>query len=120
MTGNNPTDRSKLDQAKRHILIDIKGIPLSAIVSSASTHDVKIVTDFIDNAVIKRPISSLSTIKRRRRRRKEYQHLCLDMAYSAKSIENEIFKWGYIPHIPHKRKRPSEKEYRQKGISFQK
>ena len=92
MTGNNPTDRSKLDQAKRHILIDIKGIPLSAIVSSASTHDVKVVTDFIDNAVIKRPISSLSTIKRRRRRRKEYQHLCLDMAYSAKSIENEIFK----------------------------
>ena len=29
MTGNNPTDRSKLG-TKRHILTDKKGIPLSA------------------------------------------------------------------------------------------
>ena len=35
MTGNNPTDRSKLG-IKRHILTDKKGIPLSAVISSAS------------------------------------------------------------------------------------
>ena len=57
MTGNNPTDRSKLG-TKRHILTDKKGIPLSAVISSASTHDIKLVTDVVDNTVIKRPSSS--------------------------------------------------------------
>jgi len=31
--GNNPTDRSKLGQAKRQILRDKKGIPLSVVIS---------------------------------------------------------------------------------------
>ncbi len=38
MTRNNPTDGSKLG-TKRHILTDKKGIPLSIVISSASTHD---------------------------------------------------------------------------------
>ena len=54
MTGHNPTDRSKLG-TKRHILTDKKGIPISVAISSASTHDIKLVTDVVDNAVIKRP-----------------------------------------------------------------
>ncbi len=40
MTGSNPTDRGKLG-TKRHILTDKKGIPLSVVISSASTHDIK-------------------------------------------------------------------------------
>jgi len=52
MTGSNPTDRSKLG-TKRHILTDKKGIPLSAVITSASTHDIKAVTEVIDNSVIK-------------------------------------------------------------------
>jgi len=53
-TGNNPTtDRSKLG-TKRHILTDKKGIPLSAVISSASTHDINLVTDVVDNAIIPR------------------------------------------------------------------
>ena len=55
MTGNNPTDRSKLG-TKRHILTDKKGIPLSAVISSASTHDIKLVTNVVDSMVIKRRI----------------------------------------------------------------
>ena len=51
MTGNNPVDKSKLGQAKRHILTDKNGIPLSAIISSANTHDTKPVTDVLDNSV---------------------------------------------------------------------
>src|SRR4051812_28391716 len=43
MTGSNPTDRSKLG-TKRHILTDKKGISLSAVISSASTHDINLVT----------------------------------------------------------------------------
>ncbi len=47
MTGNNPTtDRSKLG-TKRHILTDRKGIALSVVISSANTHDIKLVTDVI-------------------------------------------------------------------------
>ena len=53
MTGSNPTDRSKLG-TKRHILTDKKGIPLSAVISSASTHDIKLVTNVVDSMVIKR------------------------------------------------------------------
>ena len=52
MTGNNPTDRGKLG-TKRHILTDKNGIPLSAFITSASTHDIKAVTEVVDNAVIK-------------------------------------------------------------------
>jgi putative transposase len=54
MTGNNPTDRSKLG-TKRNILTDKKGIPISVVISSANAHDIKLVTDLVDNAVIKRP-----------------------------------------------------------------
>ena len=74
--GSNPTiDRSKLG-TKRHILTDKNGIPLSVVISSASTHDVKLVIDVVDNAVIKRRISSARTIDGRTRK----QHLCLDKA----------------------------------------
>ena len=67
MTVNNPIDRSKLGQAKRHILTDKKGIPLSTITTSASTHDIKVVTGVLDNAVVlKRPTES-SFIKKKRK-----------------------------------------------------
>lgn len=104
--GNNPTDRSKLG-SKRHILTDKKGIPLSIVISSANTHDIKAVTDVIDNAVLNRPSES-SFIKKKKR--KLYYHLCLDRAYNSKSIEQEIIKRGYVPHIPYKRKRGQVKE----------
>jgi DDE family transposase len=50
---NNPstTDRSKLG-TKRHILTDKNGIPLYAVITSANTHDIKVVTEVIDNIVI--------------------------------------------------------------------
>ena len=57
MTGNNPVDRSKLG-TKRHILTDKNGIPLSVVISSANTHDIKLVTDVIDNSIIKRTFVS--------------------------------------------------------------
>ena len=41
MTVSSPVDRSKLG-TKRHILTDKQGIPLSAVISSASTHDIKL------------------------------------------------------------------------------
>jgi Transposase DDE domain len=77
MTGNNSTDRSKLG-TKRHILTDKQGIPLSAAISSASTQDIKAVTNVIDNAVIKRPTTTASTFISTTKQRMAHQHLCLD------------------------------------------
>jgi transposase len=102
MTGNNPTDRSKLG-TKRHILTDKKGIPLSAVISSASTHDIKLVTDVVDSTVIKRPSPSSSPKTEKRNRR--LQHLCLDKAYNSEPEEQELLKRGYVLHIPYKRKK---------------
>jgi len=85
MTGSNPTtDRSKLG-TKRHILTDEKGIPLSAVITSASTHDVKLVTNVIDNTLIRKPTSLY--ISKERKRKQQQQHLCLDRAYNSKSTE---------------------------------
>ena len=100
MTGCNPTDRSKMG-TKRHILTDKKGIPISVVISSASTHDIKLVTDVVDNRVIKRPSNKTKTTGRRRR----LQHLCLDKAYNSEQEEQELIKRGYVLHIPPKRKR---------------
>jgi len=94
MTGHNPTDRSKLG-TKRHILTDKDGIPLSAIITSANTHDVTVAIDTVDSIVIKRPSS--------KPKHKQKQNLCLDKAYHSKEIEQEIIKRGYIPHIRYRR-----------------
>ena len=111
MTGSNPTDRGKLG-TKRHILTDKKGIPLSVVISSASTHDIKLVTDVMDNAVVKRHISSPKTKTGRKRK---LQHLCLDKAYNSKPEEQAISKRGYVPHLPHKRKRGEVKKDTEKN-----
>jgi putative transposase len=116
MTGHNPTDRSKLG-TKRHILTDKKGIPLSVAISSASTHDIKLVTDVVDNAVIKRPPPSYKT-KTGTGRRRKLQHLCLDKAYNSEHEEQELITRGYVLHIPPKRKR-GEKEEQEAKITVQ-
>ncbi len=103
MTGNNPTHRSKLG-TKRHILTDKKGIPLSVVISSVNTHDIKLVIDAIDNIVIRRPSLSLPT-NRLRKGRKRLQHLCVDKAYNSAQEEQELIKRGYVLYIPYKRKR---------------
>ena len=77
---NSPVDRTKLGQAKRHILTDKNGIPLSAIISPASTHDIKLVTDVIDNLVIKQTFVSNKPKKGMKQRRWKHNHLCLDRA----------------------------------------
>ncbi len=98
MTGNNPTNRSKLG-TKRYILTDKKGIPISVAISSASIHDIKLVTDVIENAVIKRPPPSYKTKTTGTGRRRKLQHLCLDKAYNSEPKEQELIKRGYVLHI---------------------
>ena len=102
--GSSPVDRSKLGKAKRHILTDKNGIPLSVVIAPASVHDIKAVTNVIDNSVIKQPFVS-NKPKEGIRRLWKYQNLCLDRAYSSKTVRQQIIKRGYVPHIPYKRKR---------------
>ena len=78
-----------------------KGIPIATVISPSSTHDVKLVTEVVDNTVIKRP-KSLSRLRRRLR------HLCLDKGYKSteeEEEEQELIKRGYILHIPIKKKK---------------
>ena len=110
MTGTNPTDRiSKLGTKRR--LTDKKGIPISAVITSAITPDVKAVTCVIDNVVIKRPIASSTT-----KNNLIKQHLCLDRAYSSKRVEQEIINRGYVPHVPYKRKRGEKRKDKDESI----
>jgi putative transposase len=99
--GNNPVDRSKLG-TKRHTLTDKQGIPLSAVISSASTHDIKLVTEVVNDMVIRRP---LSIYRDRKRRIIVQQHLCLDKGYNSEHEEKELIKRGYVLHIPIKKKK---------------
>ena len=108
MTGDNPTDRSKLG-TKRHILTDKDGIPLSVVISSASTHDIKAVTEVIDEQQLSSR-SSLST-KCNSSRKRKLQHLCLDKAYNSKTVKQEIISQD-IYHIY--RAREKEEGSRQK------
>ncbi len=96
--GHNPTDRSKLG-TKRHVLTDKNGIPISVVISSANTYDIKLVTNVIDNAVIKQPSHKTKTTTGRRSGRK-LQHLCLDKTYNSEQEEQELVKRGYALHIP--------------------
>ncbi len=98
MTGSNPTDRGKLG-TKRHILTDKKGIPLSVVISSASTHDIKLVTDVMDNMIIRRSSSSKCNSSRNRK----LQHMRLDKAYNSKTVRQAMIKRGYAQYIPYKR-----------------
>jgi hypothetical protein len=77
MTGNNPTDRSKL-RSKRHILTDKDGIPLSTVITSTNTHDVTVAIETFDSMVIKKPSS--------KPKHKQKQNLCLDKAYHYKKM----------------------------------
>lgn len=82
-----------------------KGIPLSVVISPASTHDINLVIEVVDKTVIKRP-KALSRSRRRRR----LQHLCLDKGYKSAEEEQELIKRGYVLHIPIKKKKGKKDE----------
>ncbi len=95
--GNNPVDRRR------------NGIPLSTVITSASTHDIKAVTNVIDNSVSHRTSGSSFTNKNKDGL---YYHIYLDRAHSSNSIENDLIKRGYVHHIPYKRKVKRRKSFR--------
>ena len=73
---------------KRHVLTDQRGIPVSVVITSANTHDMKAATETLDRTVVKRPLNK--------------QNLCLDKGYDYPEIERESTKRRYVPHIRHR------------------
>jgi hypothetical protein len=60
---------------KRSLLVDARGVPLSLVVSGASTHDVKLLEMTLDAVVVERP----------QPRKYKPQHLCADAGYKGKN-----------------------------------
>ena len=79
--------------AKRSLITDANGLPLSLIVSGANTHDIKLVEDTLD---------ALQTGRQGRR-----LHLCMDKGYEAGWLEICLKARRYEPHIQ-SRKEESE------------
>ncbi len=99
-TGPNPTDRGKLG-TKRHILTDQMGVPLSAVITAANSHDMKAAAaDTLDSSIV---------VRRRRPQAQKYrrQHLCLDKGYdfpdSTEGHQKEV-------HAAHPAQRREEEE----------
>ena len=81
----------------------------TVVISSASTHDIKLVTDVVDNVVIKRQHQrQLPSHIPKPGTRKMLQHLCLDKAYNSEQEEQEIITRRYVLHIPYKKKKGEE------------
>lgn len=91
-TGENPTDRAKLG-VKRHILTDQRGTPISAVISGANVHDMKVLEETLDSIVVKRPCPTIFY---------HPQHLCLDKGYDYPEIKRAVIERKYIPHIRHR------------------
>lgn len=68
--GRNPTDRGKRG-AKRSLLVEADGGPLSVVVAGANVHDTKLLRATLDAVVVERPTPTSE----------RPQHLCLDKGY---------------------------------------
>ena len=104
MTRSSPTDRGKLG-TKRHILTDKEGIPLSAVMSSASNHGVKLATDVVDSAVAKRHISSAKNKRREEEENCNTFVLIRHIIPSPKSKQSQNEDMQYICHTREKEER---------------
>ena len=89
-TSPNPTDRSK-SGTKRSLLVNAQGLPLSIVISGASTHDTRLLEPTLQSLPIEPPDSGTTE-----------QHLCLDKAYSGEPSTQLAKAEGYTVHVPDK------------------
>ena len=86
--GPNPTDRAK-GGVKRSVLSDGNGLPLGLAIDGANTHDVKLFLDTLLSVPIDWPGATDEAP----------QHMCLDAAYDAGWIRQQLLDWELVPHI---------------------
>lgn len=80
-TGPNPTDRGK-SGAKRHILTDGRGVPLSVVTSAANVNDNQRLEETIDLLPQERVP----------------ENLCMDKGYDSKKVDAAVTARGIVPH----------------------
>jgi putative transposase len=100
LTGPNPTDLGK-PPAKRHLLIEGGGVPLSVHLSAANRHDLKGLADLIGEGELLVP-------QRKEPTEKGPQHLCLDKAYDAEDADDLLDDLGYTGHVKRRGEEESE------------
>ena len=86
--GPNPTDRAKPGM-KDHLLVDGRGVPLSAVVTAANVNDHVALPDLLANPIIVRQPPS----------RNDLQHLCLDAAFDNETTRRRLSREYYMAHI---------------------
>lgn len=89
--GKNPTDRGKIG-AKRSILTEAKGIPISIVLGAANIRDYKLMKKTLNSIVIRRPSPN-----------RIHQNLLADKDYSNKESRAVVLEYGYDAHIPQKK-----------------
>jgi len=90
-TGPDPTNRAKRG-TKRHVLSDRRGVPLSAVVSAANRHDMKLAEDTLDGVVVARPVPTPEAP----------QQLCRDKGFDFPATRTAAEARGYVVHTPHR------------------
>ena len=99
-TGANPTHKGKKG-AKRHVVVDRGGIPLTVIHSAANVHDSKVLEEVVD---------AISPIKRSRGRpRKRPKKLHADKAYDFPRCREALRKRSITSRIARRGIESSEK-----------
>lgn len=73
---------------KRSTLIDGRGVLLAVAVDGANVPDQKLVAETLDALPFPTP--------------QQPQHLCLDKGYCGETVDREVRKRGYTPHVPRK------------------
>ena len=103
---------------KRHVLTDKKGIPLSAVMSSASVDDVELVTDVADNTVDK---DVFHTLKQRRQEKENYNTFVL-IKHIVPSPKNKQLQNEDMYHIYNAKEKEerSRKIWKRKNLKSQK
>lgn len=98
--GPNPTDRAK-GGVKRSVMCDGNGFPIGLAIDGANTHDIKLFFD----TLLSVPIDWSNANEEAK------QHMCLDAAYDAEWVRQQLVAWELVPHIV---SRGTEKETKRK------
>jgi hypothetical protein len=86
--GPNPTDRGKKG-SKRHILVDVAGVPLALELTGATVHDVKRIQEVLERVVVEGP--EWTGIA--------WEHLCGEKGYIWEPAREIRVLRGYISHV---------------------
>jgi transposase len=90
---------------KDHLLVDERGVPLSALVTAANVNDHVALPDLLANPIIVRQAPS----------RVDPQHLCLDAAFDNETTRQRLSREDYVAHIAPKSGRDDEAQRHQGG-----